>query len=323
MKSKLHSVYIFLGEEEFLKEQALNELKQKCFTSKDESSLAFNYISFNGESSSSKQIIEEAEQLPLFSSKRMVVVKNLEYVLDDLLLDYIKNPTATTCLVLLARKIDKRLSSYKIIKDHAKLIEFEHLKQQNLVDWICDYCKNNDKNISHTNAVYITNILENNLSGIQQELEKLISFTGSNKTISSEDIELCISENKIKDSFELTDAIQRKDTSQSLEIVNNLLNQGKSLPEIIGLIRWMLTRLWQGKEMIKDKRRNDIQKKLRIPYYFVSKFITQAEIFSINELKKGLNTLLDLERLMRTYTLPQRLILECLITQLSEPSLRS
>ena len=331
-------VYIFIGEEDLLKEEALDRLKQECFPSENEDSLTFNYVSLHGlsagslagESTTSKQVVEEAQQLPFMSPRRLVIVRDAEQLIDETLLDYIQNPLKTTCLVLLMRKIDKRLSSYRTLKANAKIVEFNHLRQDDLVKWIQCYVNQYDKTISYNNAGYIANTLENNLSGILQELEKLIAYIGTRNTITIEDIELSISENKIKGSFELTDAIQYKDTSCAIRLVNNLLDQGKSVQEVIGSMRWMLTRLWQGKELLKDKRlstvrhvKRAISEELHISYYFVDKFIDQAERFSIPELKNGLNTLLNLQKLMRTYTLPNRLLLECLVIQLAEPSLNT
>lgn len=323
MKSKLEPVYILIGEEELLKEEALDKLKKECFPAENEGSLTFNFVSLHGTSTTSKQVVSEAQQLPFMNNTRMVLVKSAEHLVDDILLDYVQNPAETTCLALLMRKIDKRLSSFKILKANAKIVEFNHLDQDDLVEWIQHYVTKCGKTISHSNSVYIATILENNLSGILTELEKLISFSGARRTITIDDIELNVSENKIKNSFELTDAIQRKDTSSSIRLANNLLDHGKRVPEIIGLIRWMVTRLWQGKELINNKRKTAISRELRIPPYFLNKFIDQAEKFSMAELKNALTTLLNLEKLMRTYTLPQRLLLECLIIQLADPSLQS
>jgi len=322
MKSKLHPVYIFIGQEHFLKQEALTNLRNKTLPSIATNSLPFNYLTLDGKMTTSSNIISESEQLPFLGNKRLIVVKDADHLLDDILLNYIKNPSKTTVLALLINKIDKRLSIYKTIKEYTEIIEFNHLKQETLVEWIIEYINSNKKSISYGNVIYLTNMLENNLSGIKQELDKLITYIGSRNTISVEDIEININENKIKGSFELTDAIQQKDTTLAISIVNNLLDQGKSVPEILGLIRWMITRLWQGKELIKNSNNKKIlSKELRIPPYFISKFLSQIENFNIEEIKKGLNSILSLENIMRSYSVPKKLLLECLVIQLSDPNL--
>lgn len=319
-------VYVLLGEEDFLKQNALLKIKANCTTPENESVSAFNYISIDGKTTGSSRLLTECEQLPFMNNIRLVVVKDAEKIIDDAVLEYIKNPSKTTCLVLMFRKIDKRLSIYKVLEKYADVQEFDHPDEKDTTAWIQHYIKTGRKNISATDASRLANILDNNLTGIQQELEKLIAYSGKNDTITYNDIETIVSENRLNDSFALTESIQNKDTSTAIKLVNKLLNQGNAVPQIIGTIRWMLTRLWMGKELLEKGDRHSVSKELRIPSYFLGKFINQVEKFDIAELKMGLVKVLELEKLMRTYTLPQNLVLELLVIKLGtakhQPELR-
>lgn len=315
---ELAPVYILLGEEDLLKESAILKIKQKALPPENQATMSFNYVSIDGRSATSAQIIDECQQLPFMNNTRLIVVKDTERVINDNLIEYIKNPVETTCLVLLIRKIDKRLGIYKTLKEYAEIQEFDHLDEKEIIEWIQHYIRAKKKRISIMDASYIADILQNNLTGILQELEKLVTYVGERPNITEKDIEIIISENRIRDSFSLTEAIQNKDTSSAIKLVNELLNQGNSVPQIMGTIRWMITRLWQAKELLKNGNRHTLAKEIRIPPYFLNKFIGQAERFDITELKEGLIKLLAIEKLMRTYPLPQRLILELLVIQLTE-----
>lgn len=308
------ATYTLIGEEDLLVEIALSKIKKEYMPKED----LFNFVSIDGKTKTSSQIIDECGQLPIMHNVRMVVVKDAEKIIDDRLLEYIQNPTETTCLVLLIRKIDKRLNAYKLLEKYTEIQEFNHPSETETTDWIKHYIHNKKKHISSDDASYIAHVLENNLTGIVQELDKLITYTGSRENITEEDIDLLIKENKIRDGFTLVEEIQNKNTSGAIKLVNDLLDQGNSTQQIIGTIRWMLTRLWQAKE-IKD--RSTLSKELRIPPYFLNKFIAQKEKFSTEELKDGLYKLLAIERLMRTYNIPQRLILELLVIQLTEKTI--
>lgn len=315
---KPNLVYIFVGEEDLLKEEALSKLKKECFPSEDENFFSFNYISFDGKTSTSLQVVNEAQQLPFISNMRMIVVQQSSGLLNDTLMDYIQNPSPTTCLVLFVNKLDKRLSKYKILNKHAEIVEFSQLDNKTITNWIQKYISQASKNITPDNALLIADSLENNLRNVRQELDKLITYVGEKPSITEEDIKLMITENKLNGSFELTDAIQNKDSGRALNIVNNLLSQGKSIPEVTGLMRWMLTRLWKGKEIIESGDVNSLSRKLRIPGFFVSKFVNQANKFSTKEIKEGILKLFSLEKLMRTYSIPQKLILELFIVELTK-----
>lgn len=306
----LSPIYILLGEEDYLKESALSDIKKKCFPSEDQTILSFNYLSIDGKSAASNQIIQECQQLPIMSNTRLIAVKDAERIIDDKLSEYIQNPTETTCLVLILRKIDKRLGIYKTLEKYAEIQQYDHPNEKDVISWIQRYIKAKKKRISLSDVSCIADILENNLTGIMQELDKLITYVGNRETISEKDIETILSENKTWDSFALTNEIQNKNTSGAIKKINDILDQGNSVQQILGSIRWALTRLWQVKD--------GDDKELHIPPYFLGKLTNQAEKFSIAELKNGLIKLLAIEKLIRTYAIPDNLVLELLAIQLTE-----
>lgn len=316
---KLSPVYLLVGEEKLLQDNALAKIKQQCFPPEVEGLTDFNYISLDGQTTTSNQLITEVQQLPFMTPRRLVVVKNAKLVLDEPITDYLQNPVTTTCLVFIDKKIDKRLSLYKTFKKHAEVIEFDSLNHEELVSWIQKYVKDTGKKLSATNAIYIANNMESNLSSIKQELDKLITFIGTRDKITSDDINLLLSENKLRGSFDLTNAIQAKNAAQAITIANDLISQGKTIPDIIGLLRWMLLRLWQGKEVLEKRGKKAVSSELRVPYFFLNRFIEQIHNFSIDELKTGIITLLDTEKYMRTYSLPKKLLLEILLFKLIYP----
>lgn len=314
----LSPVCVLLGEENYLKEAALLKIKNNCFPKEKESSLSFNYIQIDGRTAVSSQIISECQQLPFMSGIRLITVRDADKVIDDKLLEYIKDPVKTTCLILIINKIDKRLTAYKILQANSQMQEFDQPNEKDVSLWIQQYIKSRKKYISPFDASRIAGMLNNNLSQVQQELEKIILYAGNNNTITYSDIEKMIPENQIKDCFALTESIQNKDTSNAIKLANKLLEQGNPLQQITGTIRWMLTRLWIGKELLETGNRHNISKELRIPSFFLEKFIRQAEKFKINELKEGFIKLLELEKTIRTYKIPQNLALELLVIQLTQ-----
>lgn len=314
----LSPVYILLGEENFLKENALLKITNKCFPHENDASVSFNYLSLDGKTATSSQVTSECQQLPFLGDTRLIVIKDADKIIDDTLIEYIKNPLKTTCLILLIRKIDKRLGIYKILGKYGEILEFDFPNENEIAEWIQKQVKLNKKNISSGDASLLSGILNNNLTGIKHELDKIITYVGEKDTITFNDIASIISENRITDSFALTESIQNKDKFSAISLVNKLLDQGNAIQQIIGTIRWMLTRLWMGKELIENGDRHDLSRELRIPNYFLNKFIQQAGRFTFEELKSGLITIFQLEKTIRTYKIPQNLALELLVIQLTQ-----
>lgn len=312
-------VVVLLGEETLLKETAIKDIKGQCFNkAADPSSVSFNLSVLDGRTTLSSSIINECNQMPFMGERRLVIVKDADKILDEKLLEYINNPSPSTCLVLVINKLDKRLSAYKSIKEHAEIQEFDHPDEKILSSWIQNYVKSQKKNISAFDASTIASALENNLSGIKQELDKIITYIADRDTITNKDISILISQNKTSDSFDLTDAIQDKNTGKAIALVDKLIYQGDAFPQITGTLRWMLTRVWTGKDLIKDGDNESISKELRVHPYYLNKFITQVNKFTIADLKGGIIKLLEAEKNMRSFSLPHRLLLELLIVQLTE-----
>ena len=314
----LHPVYVLLGSENLLKETAVTKIKEQCFPEQDQTLLSFNFISLDAKTTPISSVLDQCQQLPFMGNIRLVILKDADKIITEELIEYIKNPIKTACLVLLVSKLDKRLTTYKTLAKYASIKEFDHPQENEIKELIQHYIKSQRKTISPQDASYIASSLENDLTGIMKELEKLVTYVGDRNNITDKDIENIISHNKLNNSFSLTDAIQKKDTEGAIKLVNNLVDQGKSIPEIVGILRWMITRIWQGKELLESENKNIISKQLRIPPYFLGRFIDQINKFKIVDLKKGLIRLLATEKVMRNYSIPSYLILELLVIGLTE-----
>ena len=71
---EISPLYIFKGDQIYLIDQALQELKNRVLGEADDT----NYIIFHGDSASAEEILESASTIPMFSNRKLVVVKNAE-----------------------------------------------------------------------------------------------------------------------------------------------------------------------------------------------------------------------------------------------------
>ncbi|NIU86836.1 MAG: hypothetical protein GWN56_05935, partial [Nitrosopumilaceae archaeon] len=105
--------YIFTGDQIHLSEKALNVLQDKVFGNQDD----MNYVTFHGDSASGEEILENVSTMPMFSSSKIVVVKNAEKLKAkelESLEPYLESPSPSATLILIfsdgkAPKIKKKL----------------------------------------------------------------------------------------------------------------------------------------------------------------------------------------------------------------------
>ena len=116
-RGQVAPLYLFFGEEAFLARHLVRLLEEQLLQG---SLRDFNYALFDGDTVSLEEVINAANTLPVFSEKRLVVVKNAPWFEgtdeEELLLAYLENPSPTTCLVFLAGdQVDARRRPYKIL----------------------------------------------------------------------------------------------------------------------------------------------------------------------------------------------------------------
>ena len=138
-------MYLFHGEEEFVKDSMLKRLEERCL---EEATREMNYTVLDGAAATADAIIAAGETLPLMSPARLVVVKDYpglkggrgaeEASAQARLADCLKNISPTTCLVFFCRgKADSRLKLSQAIGKLNRTVEFKSLNEHDRVRWIC------------------------------------------------------------------------------------------------------------------------------------------------------------------------------------------
>ncbi len=133
-----------------------------------------------------------------------------------------------------------------------------------------------------------------NFSLIARELDKLVSYTGEREKIELKDVETIGIDTKTYTVFELIDKISEKNTGDSLNILRRLLISEVSPQQIIGLLRWQFTKLWEVKALIFTGISSyKALEKANIPSFKRKDFLNRIKNFSWEELRKCFNLLLD------------------------------
>ncbi len=115
-KGTIPQVCYLYGEENFLIDRATRLLLDKAI---DPSLKDFNFNVFFGNESKGVDVADAALTLPMFAEQRAVLVKRAELLKADALdslLDYIRKPSPTTCLIFNGIKIDQRKKFFLELK---------------------------------------------------------------------------------------------------------------------------------------------------------------------------------------------------------------
>lgn len=294
--------YLFYGEEEYIKERALQKLIDELIP---KSFRDLNYEMIDGSEIEPDSIINACETLPFMSPKRLIVVKDF-YLFggkkgtsdqEEQMLNYLKNINEATCLIFYCHgSVDKRKSIYKYIQKTGKAYEFTRLKNVDLIQWINQMLQKNGKRMSQYCINYFIERVGNDLDNIYNEILKLVAYVGNNEIIDKDAIDYVVTPSLEQSIFKLVDAIGEKKSDLALVLLKDLLHGGQDVSPILAMIARQFRLIMQCKEYYgQGYSVNTISDKLGQPGFVVRKCIAQSKNFTMEQLKTGLSLCLEVD----------------------------
>jgi len=285
-------VFLFIGDDKYLKEEALKGLRSSL---QGKSRYQYDQITFYGGELETGEVFSQLNTVPLLSDKRLIVIKDIEKAPDEFrssLIDYIKKPSKSAYLILEAKN-DSILKDYNEAVNQISVRYLGMPTGSALISWMKSYVSGKGKTIDSAASAILKELEGNDLSYLSQELDKLVTFTGSRKEISSDDVEELVGKSLVISVFDITDAIGRRNIADAIKISSNLTANGKKEYEIIGILSWHLKRMLKAKTL-KEKGENDyaIASILRISRRFQDEFFRQLTGFSLEKIKSNIGFLL-------------------------------
>ena len=310
------SVFLFIGNDKYLKEDALKSLKS---TLPEKFLHGSDQIIFYGGELDEREVFDHLNSIPLLSDKRLVVIRDVEKVSDEFkasLIKYIKKPSKSAYLILDAQ-------NYSVLKDYDEVLNLINVRKLDppaggpLSSWVRDYARESGKTITDDAILILRELEGNDLSYLSQELDKLITFVGVRKEIKSDDVEEIIGRSSVTSAFDIADAIGRKDTAGAIRITSSLVMSGRKEYEIIGLLTWHLRRMLKAKAM-KDKGDSDyfIASILKIGRKFQDEFFRQLAGLKREKIRSNIEILLQTDLDMKRAKFDTGAVLEFAIIRL-------
>lgn len=241
-----HLVSIFVGEERYLKEAAIDALKASLVKGSSET---LDCKVFYGAEATAAEIIDYATTFPFFSTKRFALIRDFERLADEdraRLLHYCEHPSKTTYLVIDAKN-DSPFRGYSAaLPSHAVLVRYDALAGQKLASWIKQFFTARGKGIDDDALEVLQELQGADLLALAQEAEKLIALIGDRRTVTGADVEAVVGKSFIASAFELGWRIGERNGAAALELAYDLMARGKRVHEIVGLLSWHLKQLFKA-----------------------------------------------------------------------------
>lgn len=142
---QFNHIYLLYGEEGYLRRQYRDKLKEAVIGDDN-----MNYHYYEGKDISVGEVIDQAETMPFFAERRLIVMENCGLLKSggEQLAEYLGNPSQTAFFVFVETEIDKRSRLYKVISAKGCAVEFAVQDETTLKRWVLGMVKKENKKIS-------------------------------------------------------------------------------------------------------------------------------------------------------------------------------
>lgn len=296
-------VLLYSGEEEFLKNEELEILKNTY----GEKIPIFNFSPQDKEFDIGN-ILRLARTKNLFSPYQIIVIKEIEKLSPQngkFLLYYIRNPSEFTDLVLFTKLRIKKFNSDNswlkiLIKEpNIKIKEFSPLSGEELRRWIVKQVKRNGKIISSLAINFLITKLGNEILSLYQAIEKACFYIKDKKIIEWMDLEPIIGKEISSDIYKMLDALLNKDLKYSLKILRDLQEIKERPDRIMGIFVGELKKIFLAKKLI-QRGLSEAEIKRELNLYYAEKFFSNLKKISSEKINKSLQHLLFIDYTIKT-----------------------
>mgnify|MGYP006103590187 FL=1 len=289
-------IYILVGDENYFADNIIKLLTSKVVT---DDSKDFDYFKFYGNEISEDQVIDAAKRFPLVGEYNLIVLKDAKNISKnfDKLTSYIESPNLKTILVLsfINQSLDKRKRIYSLSKKNGLAFESKKIYDNQIFNWINEAALNKKINLHPKSIQIIIDFVGNNLSQIENELDKLKINSKPQDVIRPDEVESIIGFSKEYNFFELTKHIGKRDFTKTIEIIEYMSTNSVKYPLtlLISSIFYFFTKLFLY-HSIENKR--EASKIMGVNPYFIEEYKLASPNYSMKDISKIFNYLLEADK---------------------------
>jgi DNA polymerase-3 subunit delta len=338
-KGKFMPVYLFYGEETYLRDELLHSAIDSAVP--DPSLRAFNLDIFTGGESSMSKIIQAASSFPVMADRRLVIVKDAaelfnfrakdssdgatfgkDHPVVVRLLEYFNKPNNDCVLIFDSTTIGpKNTYPWRAFVAQCIVLECSPLNPAEASQWLEDRVKSLSRSIERDAVYLLTEYVGTDLRSLMAELQKIISFIGDREMITAADVRTVVANTSTFTIFELTNAIGNIDKKKSLEIALSLLADDKGAWfQMQSLIIKYLEQLIVARELAsRNTPEKDIAAAIGLggnAAYYAKNYIQASRRFSRDQLDNALKAVVRSERQSRFVNTGDALMVERLLAEI-------
>ncbi|MEO7924898.1 MAG: DNA polymerase III subunit delta [Chitinophagaceae bacterium] len=282
-------VYWLEGEEEYFIDKVLRYAEDHIL---NENEASFNLSVFYGKDANWADVVNACRRYPMFAERQVVLLKEAQQMRDvEKLESYFENPLGSTVFVVSykEKKLDARKKFAKLVKEKGVLVTTKKMYEKELPGWTQQLLQSKGLTITPKGLALLVDHIGNDLTRIENEIDKLSVNLGKRTSITEDDIEQYIGVSKDYNVFELQAALGAKDLVRSIRIIQYFEANPKAGP--IQLILPSLYSFFSKVFMVFGAGTQDektIAASIGVNPYFMKDYLQAARLYSYPGVEKAL-----------------------------------
>ncbi|MCI8329859.1 MAG: DNA polymerase III subunit delta [Oscillibacter sp.] len=247
------AAYIFYGEESYLREYYLGQLRKNLVPQGFET---FNLHTLEGKDLTVQALAEALEPMPMMAERTLTTVTDLDLFKlgedqRERLIALLEDLPPYGCLVFVYDTLEykpnrtmKKLC--KALEDHVEAVEFPAASSADLLPWIARRFKALGKEIDRQTAEYLVFTCGGLMTGLVPEIEKIAAYA-KGTAVTRADVDAVADPVLSAEVFRLSDAVLQGDYDRAASILGDLLKMQTEPVMILAALGSQLRRIWTAR----------------------------------------------------------------------------
>lgn len=327
-------LYFFCGEEHYLRDHYLQQLKKKLLDGPAED---FNYHRFTQENMDLQALADAVEAMPMMAEYSLVQVDDYDLsklneadreVLTGILSDIPDYCTVVFVFDTVEYKVDARQKKLAEVLSRGLKVEFLRQSQRELNGWIRRHFKAYGKDIGDRQCEYLTFITGGTMTALGAEIGKIAAYA-SDAVVTDQDINAVVIPVLDAEVFDMTDAIAAGDYEKAILKLRTLLQMQEEPIYLLAAIGSGLRRLLYARAcMAAGKGADGLAELLkastgRAPHeYVLQKTMTTARRVSDRFCERAVTLCMETDEKLKSFSGSDERTLELLLLALAQEARR-
>ncbi len=250
---ELGTVYVFHGEESYLREYYLSEMKKQLVP---EGFAEFNYHKLEGKGLTAQALMETVEAMPMMAQRTMVQVVDWDlFKLNEeqrsLVIAMLEDFPPYCCLVLVYDQVEYKPNKtykklYAALDKQAQVVKFAEQSQGEILKWVSRRFKATGHTIDAPTAEHLIFTCGSLMNGLIPEIGKIASYAKGER-ITRADVDAVAAPVLEAQVFEMTGAVSKGDFDRAAQVLGSLLKLQEEPFMLLALMGKELRKLYTAR----------------------------------------------------------------------------